>query len=158
MAMASASNIGRTSTQMHECSDRELTDAELDQITAGTTPSIPNSPAGAPHLRQTGGQLHYAERRQSAMTSTCRGLVGTPAAALRRRTATCNNCFMLSRARRKLMSKGQTDTINTSAMKQQGCEQTRELTDNELALVLGGQTVSLLRGLNSGDRKGGRYL
>jgi hypothetical protein len=42
--MATASNIGRTSMQMHECSDRVLTDTQLYQITAGTTPSIPIPP------------------------------------------------------------------------------------------------------------------
>jgi hypothetical protein len=30
--------------QMHECSDRVLTDTQLYQITAGTTPSIPIPP------------------------------------------------------------------------------------------------------------------
>ena len=46
--MTTATNTDRTSKQVHKSTDRGLTEAQLHQITGGTTPSIPIPPP-APH-------------------------------------------------------------------------------------------------------------
>jgi hypothetical protein len=51
--MTTATNTGRTSRQVHESTDRGLTEAQLHQITGGITPSIPIPPP-APHAYARG--------------------------------------------------------------------------------------------------------
>jgi hypothetical protein len=51
--MTTATNTGRTSKQVHKSTDRELTEAQLHQITGGTTPSIPIPPP-TPHTYARG--------------------------------------------------------------------------------------------------------
>ena len=51
--MTTATNTGRTSKQVHKSTDRGLTEAQLHQITGGTTPSIPIPPP-APHTYARG--------------------------------------------------------------------------------------------------------
>jgi hypothetical protein len=46
--MTTATDAARTSKQVHKSTDRVLTEAQLQQITGGTTPSIPIPPP-APH-------------------------------------------------------------------------------------------------------------
>jgi large exoprotein involved in heme utilization and adhesion len=51
--MTTATNTGRTSKQVHKSTDCELTEAQLHQITGGTTPSIPVPPP-TPHAYARG--------------------------------------------------------------------------------------------------------
>ena len=51
--MTTATDTARTSKQVHKSTDRELTEAQLHQITGGTTPSIPIPPP-TPHTYARG--------------------------------------------------------------------------------------------------------
>ena len=51
--MTTATNAGRTSKQVHKSTDRGLTEAQLHQVTGGTTPSIPIPPP-TPHTYARG--------------------------------------------------------------------------------------------------------
>jgi hypothetical protein len=51
--MTTATNTGRTSKQVYKSADGGLTEAQLQQITGGTTPSIPIPPP-TPHTYARG--------------------------------------------------------------------------------------------------------